>query len=87
MYKGTVLGAMEKKKLNMYSRFPEQLKQSVKYSFKNKHQYETSFKMTKLITNVKLNCYSLCVVLVGVKEDMVVEEDMVPLGKESMREQ
>ena len=43
--------------------------------------------MTKLITNVKLNCYSLCLVLVGVKEDMVVEEDMVPLGKESMREQ
>ena len=43
--------------------------------------------MTKLIANVKLNCYSLCLVWVEVKQDMVVEEDMVPLGKESMREQ
>ena len=43
--------------------------------------------MTNLITNVKLNCYSLCLVLAEVKEEMVVEKDMVPLGKESMREQ
>ena len=27
--------------------------------------------MTKLIANVKLNCYSLCLVWVEVKQDMV----------------
>lgn len=37
-----------------------------------------SLKMTKLIGNVKLNCYNLCLAFVEVQEDMVL------LGKEFM---
>lgn len=53
--------------------------------FKNKHQYKISFKMTNLITNVKLNCYSLCLVLAEVKETWFVE-DIVSFGRKGVYE-
>lgn len=38
-----------------------------------------TFKITELIANIKLNCYSLCIVLVE------IEKDMAFLGKEPIR--